>query len=263
MNNNSPLNKIPLWLNITSIFVFAVFPYLLIYYMSADTIVNYFGEDKFFEWFSAFSWFLAAVLFGLSLQAVIRRPGLVHPIWYFGLLAITFVAAGEEISWGQRLFDYETPAVVANSNLQGEMNLHNLELFDVRTSVDGDHKTGLQRWLTFGRMGSLIWIGFLVILPFTTKFIPPLARLFTWIRMPVPPIQLAYLGIAGYASFLIVDALNGPVLAGDENQLVKFAIKFAIDEYKETLVAALFLCAAMYFFMGERHATAIPGSQQR
>lgn len=254
--NKSSLIKIPVWLNITLILAFAVFPYVLIYFLSADTIVNYFGEDKFFEWFSAFSWFLAAVLFGVALQAVIRRPGVVHPIWYFGLLAITFIAAGEEISWGQRLFDYETPAVVANSNLQGEMNLHNLKLFDVRTSVDGDKKTGIQRWLTFGRMGSLIWIGFLVILPLTTKFIPPLARFFAWARMPVPPVQLAYLGIAGYASFLIIDSLNGPVLAGDESQYIKFAIKFAINEYKETLVAVLFLCAAMYLFMGERRAKA-------
>ncbi|MGI9288970.1 MAG: hypothetical protein ACR2P1_26590 [Pseudomonadales bacterium] len=223
--------------------------------MSADTIVGYFGEDKFFEWFSAVAWFAAAVLFGMALQAVIRRPGLVHPVWYFGLLAITFIAAGEEISWGQRLFDYETPAVIANSNLQGEMNLHNLELFDVRTSVDGDHKTGIQRWLTFGRMGSLIWIGFLVILPLATKFIPPMARFFGWARVPVPPIQLAYFGIVGYMSFLVIDALNGPVLDGDE-QSIKFAIKFAINEYKETLVAALFLCAAIYLFMRERHATA-------
>lgn len=248
--------KIPLWLGITSLFTFAVFPYVLIYFMSADTIMGYFAEDKFFEWFSAISWFAAAVLFGVALQAVILRPGLVHPIWYFGLLAITFIAAGEEISWGQRLFDYETPAVVANSNLQGEMNLHNLELFDVRTSVDGDKKTGIQRWLTFGRMGSLIWIGFLVILPLVTKFVPPLTRLFTWTRMPVPPVQLAYAGIVGYASFLAIDSLNGSVVAGDEDYAIKFAIKFALNEYKETLVATLFLCAATDLFMRERRASA-------
>jgi hypothetical protein len=36
--------------------------------------------------------------------------------------------AGEEISWGQRIFDFQTSDSVAATNLQGEINLHNSEL---------------------------------------------------------------------------------------------------------------------------------------
>lgn len=245
--------EMPLWLTAALIVAFAVFPFLLIYFLPAETNVNLFGEDKFFEWFSALAWFLAALLFGVALHAVIRRPGRVHAIWYFGLLAISFIAAGEEISWGQRLFGYETPTTIARSNLQGEMNLHNLKLFDVRITADGEQKkTGIQRWLTFGRMGSLIWIGFLVILPLAQRFITPLARLFAWLRFPVPPVQLAIAGIAGYVSFSIVNALNESAAVAGENDLITFVIKFAINEYKETVVATLFLFAAMYLFMRER-----------
>ncbi len=38
-----------------------------------------------------------------------------------------FLVAGEEISWGQRLLGLETPAVIADQNRQGEINLHNSE----------------------------------------------------------------------------------------------------------------------------------------
>ena len=41
--------------------------------------------------------------------------------------AVLFVAAGEEISWGQRLFGTETPAVLVDGNRQDELNLHNID----------------------------------------------------------------------------------------------------------------------------------------
>jgi hypothetical protein len=39
---------------------------------------------------------------------------------------VLFVMAGEEISWGQRLFQWETTGFFAENNIQGETNLHNL-----------------------------------------------------------------------------------------------------------------------------------------
>jgi hypothetical protein len=41
--------------------------------------------------------------------------------------AVLLVAAGEEISWGQRLFGVETPAVLVDGNRQDELNLHNID----------------------------------------------------------------------------------------------------------------------------------------
>ena len=41
--------------------------------------------------------------------------------------AVLFVAAGEEISWGQRLFDIDTPEVLVDGNRQDELNLHNVD----------------------------------------------------------------------------------------------------------------------------------------
>ena len=39
---------------------------------------------------------------------------------------VLFFIAGEEISWGQRIFGYMTPDWVAERNIQKEFNLHNL-----------------------------------------------------------------------------------------------------------------------------------------
>jgi hypothetical protein len=40
---------------------------------------------------------------------------------------VLFVAAGEEISWGQRLFEIETPEALVDGNRQDELNLHNVD----------------------------------------------------------------------------------------------------------------------------------------
>ena len=62
--------------------------------------------------------------------AVLLLTGLPHadrPSRIFaGIVAIAAILfAGEEISWGQRIFGFESPGVFARANSQGETNLHN------------------------------------------------------------------------------------------------------------------------------------------
>ncbi|MBI2519356.1 MAG: ribose 5-phosphate isomerase B [Bdellovibrio sp.] len=57
--------------------------------------------------------------------------------WTFRLgliiLALLFLfGAGEEISWGQRIFGNESPAYFANNNTQGETSFHNLVIGGVK-----------------------------------------------------------------------------------------------------------------------------------
>jgi hypothetical protein len=46
-------------------------------------------------------------------------------VWHTLLGLFFFVCVGEEISWGQRIFGFETTAAFKEINVQGEMNLHN------------------------------------------------------------------------------------------------------------------------------------------
>ena len=66
---------------------------------------------------------------------------------YFILLSfLFFICFGEEISWGQRIFGWETPQALREINAQNETNLHNLWLFQ-STNPDGSTKTFLELFL--------------------------------------------------------------------------------------------------------------------
>ena len=80
-----------------------------------------------------------ALLFGLTaaLLAAAAAAGKGAPSrWLYigGALLFAFVA-GEEISWGQRLFGFETPDALRAINTQNEFNIHNIHF--VRFSNSG------------------------------------------------------------------------------------------------------------------------------
>lgn len=67
-------------------------------------------------------------LFALCTRGSLRR--------YLGLWAVLCVLFfGEEVSWGQRWFGYETPELLS-SNYQGEANIHNLPWLTPRVVED-------------------------------------------------------------------------------------------------------------------------------
>ena len=56
----------------------------------------------------------------------------------YSFLAIGLLVIGmEEISWGQRIFNMDTPSVLETHNVKGELNFHN---------VDGLHCTTPTSW---------------------------------------------------------------------------------------------------------------------
>lgn len=90
-------------------------------------------EDSILEW-SQVALFLAGGLLGLlaarSLWTTGGRSG--------ALIVLLFVvfcvaAAGEEISWGQRVLGLETPDRLEEANAQGELNAHNI--LEVRVAL--------------------------------------------------------------------------------------------------------------------------------
>jgi hypothetical protein len=81
-------------------------------------------EDGPVEWIGFASLVIASVLalvaaWGLRLAS---RPAVAAAV----LGAVLLFAAGEEISWGQRILEVDTPEVLVDGNQQDELNLHNL-----------------------------------------------------------------------------------------------------------------------------------------
>lgn len=85
------------------------------------------GEDRLVEWIT-FAGFAGAA--GLALAALRERAAMPRWIRVFiaGLALFLVVCAGEEISWGQRVIGFGTPAAIKHHNEQAEFNLHNLDL---------------------------------------------------------------------------------------------------------------------------------------
>ncbi|MCK5850201.1 MAG: hypothetical protein KAH23_04740 [Kiritimatiellae bacterium] len=117
-----------LWMTfvtILPILLAAIFYHL--YKTNIKTFINICNEDNLVENLQ-FAFFFVAALGGILLSIRFWRAkdmGNALPYTLFALLCL-FIAM-EEISWGQRIFDIETPESMKSENIQDEINLHNLE----------------------------------------------------------------------------------------------------------------------------------------
>ena len=103
-------------------------------------------EDGPLEW-SQFSGFVIAGVFALGLASIFVRSRRMLPFVLYFLLGLgCLFIAGEEISWAQRLLGVDTPANLAEVNLQGETNVHN---------VSGVHPFFRTMYLLIGFSGSV------------------------------------------------------------------------------------------------------------
>ncbi|MDJ0656919.1 MAG: hypothetical protein QNJ40_22350 [Xanthomonadales bacterium] len=71
--------------------------------------------------------------------------------WTVALVVGCVYFAGEEISWGQHLFGWDTPAPLAGLNDQGETNLHNMSSW-----LDQKPRLGLELWVVVGTVIALL-----------------------------------------------------------------------------------------------------------
>jgi len=78
-------------------------------------------EDGGVEVASVYAMLFFAIVAAAKALGAVGKPRLV--LLAIALLGI--IGAGEEVSWGQRIFDVEAPVIFAKYNAQGETNLHN------------------------------------------------------------------------------------------------------------------------------------------
>jgi hypothetical protein len=85
--------------------------------------------------------FLAASITAFQVVRSLRQPlGQRWVRWFYAAFAVLLLlVAMEEISWGQRILGFETPAGLRDINGQGETTLHNIGVFQ-----------GRSEWVRFG-----------------------------------------------------------------------------------------------------------------
>ena len=158
------------------------------------------AEDRFVEILGAIMFLVSSVGFGL---AYFRSSRLRYKIKgqaertrkniFYLLLSLFFLLAFlEEISWGQRIFGVETPAIFAKYNHQEEINLHNLNWFHGRDD-SGNRKPFLQLLINGDRLFSIFWFVYCVCIPLLGKYHQRMNKVFSKIRLPVIPLYYACL----------------------------------------------------------------------
>ena len=86
------------------------------------------AEDSFLEWPQFFLVLAASLIFGITGVRLLRGGQWLAGLIYLLLALGSFFVAGEEISWGQRVFGWSTPDSLDAINHQGETNVHNIRL---------------------------------------------------------------------------------------------------------------------------------------
>ncbi|MEM6311254.1 MAG: hypothetical protein AAF754_14525 [Pseudomonadota bacterium] len=128
-------------------------------------------EDGVVEYGTAILLFLTAIVAVLlGRRAGGYRLGL---LWFYGFAL--FLAAGEEISWGQRIFGIASPEFFLENNYQQETNLHNL--------VVGEEQL-VKFW--FGTLLTLFALLYLVFLPWLYPVAGWVRKLMDLLAVPVP-----------------------------------------------------------------------------
>ena len=175
-------------------------------------------EDGFIEWCTVAVLFLAMLVCGkrfLALRNV--RP----PLFLFVTLLLTLLClfgAGEEISWGQRVFGLETPDYLKDKNAQGELGVHNLVL-----EINGE-EVKLNK-LIFGTGLAVALLIYLFIAAPLYRKNNKVRKFFNMIAAPMP----RNFHIAGY--LLIVATVELLIDSSKRGEMTEFAgsIMFALN----------------------------------
>jgi len=220
--------------SIMTVALVIILSYSVYIFFDVKTVSNLGAEDHFFEWLTPiFFWIGCAVFFLTFLKT--KNP-------FFLILAITmFIAAGEEISWGQRIFEFKTPEALEKTNVQDEFTLHNIAIFN---SVDfkGNPKHGLARLLEINFIFRLCTLLCGIVLPFCVYHFKFVSRITMKMRIPIPPISI---GLFFFISWIIFWVLHSFILPRNSPK----EYLSAAGEIYECTASFIILIVSLYFYI--------------
>lgn len=159
----------------------------------------YVVEDGVLEYFTSAMLFCAAMLSLWRLLFVRQGKGR----WFIVTTGLSFLlmffGAGEEISWGQRIFNVESSEFFTSNNAQQETNLHNMRVNGVNMNK-----------LVFGKMLTLFLVLYYLVLPSVYARSARVQQVFDRLYMPVPKRHHGVVAlIAGLAITLVASSKQG------------------------------------------------------
>lgn len=193
------------------------------------------SEDRFFEYLGASAFLIAGILFIVSFWISTRatdqpRFGIVKRLTYLLMGLILFLYAAEEISWGQRIFGLQTPKELLELNVQGEINLHNLQVMQITVQHNA------ARWLFH-----LSWLTLMVGIPIVVRLGGPIGRFLTRVVI-VFPLSIGFVLLTNYVIWRLIYELT------PRDKFLAYSA-----EILESNIAVFFLVVAVYCLQELRH----------
>lgn len=163
----------------------------------------------------ALLWGFAALAFGWSAYKLFARraSGPLRSrmsgrfLWCAFFAGLSFLALGEETSWGQVYGWYSAPESVAAVNAQEEFNLHNLDLAEI-WGLEADHPLVPYLRNLSHVINPILYAFFLaawVLVPFGLRRGRLRSRF--WSGYPVPPVVVSAFFFYNVVAWLVVDRL--------------------------------------------------------
>lgn len=145
--------------------------------------LHYAREDGPVEYATAILLFLSSLVLWRNAR-LLKTPSVsaVGLTIFYGLMF--FVAAGEEVSWGQRIFGWQSGEFFVENNYQAETNLHNMVIGEIHLAEQ-----------VFGHALSVAILFYLVVLPFIHNRVGFLKTLTKRMAIPVPRKEHAILAL--------------------------------------------------------------------
>jgi peptidoglycan/LPS O-acetylase OafA/YrhL/Tfp pilus assembly protein PilF len=167
----------------TALLVTFAMPVVLRYEQAQIAVARLLSEDGVYESIEAVLCFAAASL--LIIAVIHSGANWLRRAW-LGLGALALIGmVGEELSWGQRLLNLSTPAWLAARNHQGELSLHNLDLF--QPADEGNRLQVL--WL----LAMLIYLG---AMPLAARASSTWRGALDRLQLPIPSMPLCIMFLA-------------------------------------------------------------------
>ncbi len=180
-------------ISLISLFILVVYG-LFLAVTAPDVFTNvYAREDGFVENLTSLFAFLSALILLYRLFTLAKKGALFYVTTIVMVLGFIFIA-GEEISWGQRIFDIESPKIFLEKNAQEETNLHNMTVNGVKINK-----------LIFGKLLTIIIFIYLVGFSFAYRKYATFKSLVDKWVIPIPFWYQTIAFILGALMTLVVD----------------------------------------------------------
>ena len=201
--------------------LFVVFSYSSLF-LDKGVVIDLGKEDGFFECLDFIFCLFSALIF-LAIFFNIKITQKRNNYFYLILGFLFLFGAAEEISWGQRIFEWPTPEFLKHNNIQGEITFHNLATL---------RRTANKLFLLFSFFYCLF-------VPILDGFFNPFHKLAVKFDLPIAAICVGLFFPINYGLSKLLEFYETGPLKG---------LHYPLMEIKECNLLFIWVLMSLYFF---------------